>query len=147
MSPLAGLRPVRTRTLSNASSTATLEPLCPLSPQPQWPQNSGSTCHSPIANYIAKLGIEDIDINDELEDINNLIKTEVGELPSAPNFIGPVTQQLMAQYSAVSEAQPTLDNKIKVRVTLNFRAETLNFKKKKTVNFQTKTIKFQVKTS
>ena len=76
------LRPLTT--LSNASSTATLEAIgSPLDsqqqqqqPQPQqpWPQ-----CHSPIFNYIEKLRLDETtSLEDDLEDINNLIDTEVG---------------------------------------------------------------------
>ena len=35
------------------------------------------TCQSPIFNYIEKLRLDD-SLNDDLEDINNLIDTEVG---------------------------------------------------------------------
>merc|ERR1719414_482390 len=72
------LRPLST-TLSNASSTATLEaigsPLDSQQQQPQpWPQ-----CHSPIFNYIEKLRLDETNsLDDDLEDINNLIDTEVG---------------------------------------------------------------------
>ena len=75
------LRPLST-TLSNASSTATLEAIgSPLDSQqqqpkqpPPWPQ-----CHSPIFNYIEKLRLDETNsLDDDLEDINNLIDTEVG---------------------------------------------------------------------
>lgn len=71
------------RPLSNASSTATLEvggngggviagPPPANTTAPNYP-----TCQSPIFNYIEKLRLDD-SLNDDLEDINNLIDTEVG---------------------------------------------------------------------
>ena len=49
---------------------ATLEPLGP-------PTSNYPTCQSPIFNHIEKLRLDD-SLNDDLEDINNLIDTEVG---------------------------------------------------------------------
>ena len=49
---------------------ATLEPLGP-------PTSTYPTCQSPIFNHIEKLRLDD-SLNDDLEDINNLIDTEVG---------------------------------------------------------------------
>ena len=72
------LRPLST-TLSNASSTATLEAIgSPLDSQQQ-PQQPWPQCHSPIFNYIEKLRLDETNsLDDDLEDINNLIDTEVG---------------------------------------------------------------------
>ena len=75
------LRPLST-TLSNASSTATLEAIgSPLDSQQQQPQQPPPwpQCHSPIFNYIEKLRLDETNsLDDDLEDINNLIDTEVG---------------------------------------------------------------------
>ncbi len=72
------LRPLTT--LSNASSTATLEAIgSPLDSQQQPQQQPWPQCHSPIFNYIEKLRLDEgTSLEDDLEDINNLIDTEVG---------------------------------------------------------------------
>ena len=106
--------PPRPRTLSNASSTATLEAAgSNSSPQPpQWPQ-----CHSPIFNYIEKLRLDDL--NDDLEDINNLIDTEVGveNLPQDEYD----NSHLMAQFQ-----HREMTNKIKVLQLERYNSITLS---------------------
>ena len=79
----------------------------PKQPQQPWPQ-----CHSPIFNYIEKLRLDESNhggsLDDDLEDINNLIDTEVGVENLRQNEFD--NSQLMAQF----QQQPS--NRIKVRI-------------------------------
>ena len=121
LSPMSSVQQ-RPRPLSNASSTATLEAggvggiagpaaansagsaatACP----PNYP-----TCQSPIFNYIEKLRLDD-SLNDDLEDINNLIDTEVGvENLQQNQYEDPAAAGLM-----VSTFRPQESSSSKVKV-------------------------------
>ena len=114
----------RPRPLSNASSTATLEAggvggiagpaaantagvAATAAPgPPNYP-----TCQSPIFNYIEKLRLDD-SLNDDLEDINNLIDTEVGvENLQQNQYEDPAAAGLM-----VSSFRPQESSSSKVKV-------------------------------
>ncbi len=119
--------------MSNASSTATLECAAPsvtASPQPQWPaqqpQQPGQRCPSPIFNYIAKLQISNSTLDDDLEDINNLIDTEVGveNLPMQNEFDN---SQIMATFQPQTGAD--IANKIKVCTHISALLHTDRVKK------------------
>jgi hypothetical protein len=120
---MASFRP---RTLSNASSTATLEaaPVSPPTTSQQWPQSNGTTCHSPIFNYIENLRLDETttlnSLDDDLDDINIIIDTEVGfeNLPKREDemqLTKPSSTIMQQQHQGLHIFQPVeINNKIKV---------------------------------
>ena len=84
-------------------------------PQSQWGQPQTSQCHSPIPifNYIEKLRIDESNsLDDDLEDINNYIVSEVGEENLVPQNEFD-NNQLMVQFQQ-DMAAADMANKIKV---------------------------------
>ena len=79
---------------------------------PQWQQSSQCQSPIPIFNYIERLRLEpeSNSLEDDLEDINNLIDTEVGVENLPQNEFD--NNQLMAQF------QQDMANKIKVQSIL-----------------------------